>query len=165
VSAAFVIAALGADHDRTDFDCGTAALDRYLQTQVGQDIRRHIANCFVATPAETHAIAGYYTLSAASIALDELGPDIAKRLPRYPVVPAARIGRLAIDRRYQRQGLGAALLYDAIDRALRSDAAMFAILVDAKDNEAVAFYTHHGFTPFKSRPNTLSLPIGTVTRL
>lgn len=165
MNAPFAIAPLGEEHDRNDFKCGVAALDRYLQTQVGQDVRRHIANCFVVSPAESMTIAGYYTLSAASIAIGDLSDEVARRLPRYPVIPAARIGRLAIDRRFQGRGLGAALLYDAVDRALHSDAAIFAILVDAKDNKAAMFYAHHGFTPFKSHPDTLYLPIGTVKRL
>lgn len=164
MTAPFVIAPLDAEHDRSDFDCGVAALDRYLKAQAGQDVRRHIANCFAACPAQARTVTGYYMLSAASIAIGELSDDDARRLPRYPVVPAARIGRLAIDRRYQGQGLGAALLYDAIDRALRSDAAVFAVLVDAKDDKAGAFYMHHGFTPFRSQARTLYLPIGTLKR-
>jgi GNAT superfamily N-acetyltransferase len=165
VTALYLIAPLGEAHDRTNFNCGVAALDRYLRTQAGQDIRRHIANCFVAGPAGSNDVAGYYTLSAASITLGDLRDDVVRRLPRYPVVPAARIGRLAIDQRHQGQGLGAAMLFDASERALRSDAAIFAILVDAKDDQAAAFYRHHGFAPFKSRPLTLYLPAGTAKKL
>ena len=165
MSAPFTIAPLADTHNRTDFDCSVVALNTYLQMQAGQDVRRHIANCFVASPAATSAIAGYYTLSSASILIDELGHDIARRLPRYPVVPAARIGRLAIDHRYQGRGLGGALLYDAVKRALHSDAAVFAMLVDAKDDRAVQFYRRHGFASFNSRSNTLYLPIATAKRL
>jgi GNAT superfamily N-acetyltransferase len=63
------------------------------------------------------------------------------------------------------RGLGAALLFDAITRAARADAAIFAILVDAKDDAAAAFYRRHGFAPFAARPRNLFLPLGTAIRL
>jgi GNAT superfamily N-acetyltransferase len=165
VTASFVIAPLSPNHDRLAFSCGVDPLDRYLQTQATQDIRRRIANCFVATSANSNIIAGYYTFSAASVPMLDLPPETAKRLPRYPVVPAALIGRLAIDRRYRGRGLGAALLFDAIARAARADTAIFAVLVNAKDDAAAAFDRHHGFQPFAARPLTLFLPIGTALKL
>lgn len=165
MTASFVIAPLSPHHDRRAFSCGVDPLDRYLQTQATQDIRRRIANCFVATSANSNIIAGYYTFSAASVPMLDLPSETAKRLPRYPVVPAALIGRLAIDRQYRGRGLGAALLFDAIARAARADTAIFAALVDAKDDAAAAFYRHHGFQPFAARPRTLFLPIGTALKL
>jgi GNAT superfamily N-acetyltransferase len=165
VTASLVIAPLSPDHDRLTFSCGIEPLDRYLQTQATQDIRRHIANCFVATAADSNIIAGYYTFSAASVPMPDLPSETAKRLPRYSVVPAARIGRLAVDHRYRGRGLGAALLFDAIARAARADAAIFAILVDAKDDVAAAFYRYHGFQPFAARPLNLFLPLGTALKL
>jgi len=165
VTASFVIAPLSPNHDKLAFSCGVDPLDRYLQTQATQDIRRRIANCFAATSANSNIIAGYYTFSAASVPMLDLPSETAKRLPRYPVVPAALIGRLAIDRQYRGRGLGAALLFDAIARAARADTAIFAVLVDAKDDAAAAFYRHHGFQPFAARPLTLFLPIGTVLKL
>jgi GNAT superfamily N-acetyltransferase len=165
VTASFVIAPLSPNHDKLAFSCGVDPLDRYLQTQATQDIRRRIANCFVATSANSNIIAGYYTFSAASVPMLDLPSETAKRLPRYPVVPAALIGRLAIDRQYRGRGLGAALLFDAIARAARADTAIFAVLVDAKDDAAAAFYRHHGFQPFAARPLTLFLPIGTALKL
>jgi ribosomal protein S18 acetylase RimI-like enzyme len=165
VTASFAIAPLSPHHDRRAFSCGVDPLDRYLQTQAAQDIRRRIANCFVATSANSNIIAGYYTFSAASVPMLDLPSETAKRLPRYPVVPAALIGRLAIDRQYRGRGLGAALLFDAIARAARADTAIFAVLVDAKDDAAAAFYRHHGFQPFAARPRTLFLPIGTALKL
>jgi GNAT superfamily N-acetyltransferase len=165
VTASFVIAPLGPDHNRLAFSSGVDVLDRYLHTQAGQDVRRHLANCFVASPVNTNAVAGYYTFSAASVAINDLTDEYAKRLPRYPVVPAALIGRLAIDSQYKRQGLGAALLFDAVERALRSEAAIYAIIVDAKDDTAMAFYSHHGFQEFTSRPRSLFLPVATALKL
>lgn len=165
MSVSFVIAPLSDKHDRLAFSCGVDALDRYVQVQAGQDIRRHIANCFVASPADTHIVAGYYTISAASVPLVDLPERETKRLPRYPVVPAALIGRLAIDRQYRGRGLGAALLFDALERACRSEAAVFAVVVDAKDEQAAAFYQHHGFQRFASRPQSLFLPVATAMKL
>jgi ribosomal protein S18 acetylase RimI-like enzyme len=165
VTAAFVIAPLSPAHDRQTFLSGADSLDRYLRTQATQDVRRRVANCFVASPVNSQAVAGYYTLSAASVAVADLPEDHTKRLPRYPVIPAARIGRLAVDQQYRGRGLGAALLFDAITRAARADAAVFAILVDAKDDAAVAFYQHHSFQVFAARPRSLFLPVGTALKL
>jgi GNAT superfamily N-acetyltransferase len=163
VSSPFRVEPLG-DHERTDFACGKEPLDRYFKTQVGQDIRRHVANCFVAVEASTGTVAGYYTLAAASIAISDLPPITVKRLPRYPTVPAVLIGRLAIGEEFQGRGLGAALLADAASRALSADVAAFALLVDAKDDEAVSFYKHHGFEQFDSQPRTLFLPLATAEK-
>lgn len=97
--------------------------------------------------------------------LVDLPADQAKRLPRYPVVPAALIGRLAVDRQYRGRDLGAALLFDAIRRAIRADAAVFAVIGDAKDEAAAAFYRHHGFQPFVGRAASLFLPVATAIRI
>jgi hypothetical protein len=120
VTVSFVVEPLGSAHDRLAFSCGIDVLDRYLHTQAGQDMRRRISNCFVAIPPNSAIIAGYYTLAAASIPLTDLPPEVTKRLPRYPVVPAALVGRLAVDRQYRGRALGAALLFDAIQRAMRA---------------------------------------------
>jgi ribosomal protein S18 acetylase RimI-like enzyme len=156
---------LGAAHDRTLFRCGEEILDRYLQTQATQDIRRRVANCFVAVEAVTGQIAAYYTLSAASIPLVDLPPEEIKRLPRYPTLPAVRIGRLAVDQRFQGRGLGAALLMNAAHRTMQADAAAFTLLVDAKNAQAVAFYEHYGFRSLSSQPRTLFLPLAVVEKI
>src|SRR5580698_8104198 len=144
-SAPFRMEPLGSAHDRSIFQCGEEILDRYLQTQATQDIRRRVANCFVAVEAASGHIAAYYTLSAASIPLVDLPPEETRRLPRYPTLPAVRIGRLAVDRRFQGRGLGAAMLADATARAVRADIAAFMLIVDAKHDQAVAFYQHYEF--------------------
>ncbi|MCA9243657.1 MAG: GNAT family N-acetyltransferase [Phycisphaerales bacterium] len=152
------------DHDRSEFDCGVDALNAYLARQVGQDRRRRMSFCFVAVEQATRRVAGYYTLSATGIELSDLPPDIQKRLPRYPSVPAVRIGRLAVDQRYRGQRLGGALLFDAIQRTVASDIAAFAVIVDAKDDIAAAFYSHFGFQPLTNKPLKLFLPIGEALR-
>jgi ribosomal protein S18 acetylase RimI-like enzyme len=166
VTTGFVIAPLAAVHDRQAFSSGAVALDRYLQMQANQDIRRHIANCFVASPVQSNVVAGYYTLSAASIPVADLPEEQTRKLPRYPVLPAALIGRLAVDKRYQGQNLGAALLFDAIARAIRADAAVFALVVDAKDEAAARFYRHHGFEAFSGRAaRRMFLPVATAAKV
>lgn len=144
-----------AGHDRSRFLSGADALDRYFQVQVSQDIRRRVTACYVAVEAATGAVAGFYTLSASGVPLTDIPAELAKKLPRYPAVPAARVGRLAVDQRFRGKKLGAALLFNAIARAARSDVAVFALVVDAKDDEAEAFYRHHGFQNFGSVPRQL----------
>jgi len=161
----FHFEAFNEQHDRAGFRCGEDVLDRYFQTQATQDIRRRIANCFVAVETLTEVVAAYYTLSAASIPLVDLPPDETKRLPRYPTLPAVRIGRLAVDQRFHKRGLGAALLMNATDRTMPAHAAAFALLVDAKNEQAVAFYRHHGFRALASQPRTLFLPLATAQKV
>ena len=160
-SAPFQLAPLDAAHDRTTFNSGSKPLDRYLQEQVTQDVRRRVAACFVAL-ADGQRIVGYYTLASASLLLADLPASTGKKLPRYPTVPAVRMGRLAVDQTLKGQGLGGALLADALDRAARSEIAAYALMVDAKDEAAAAFYRHHGFIALPDLPLTLFLPLATV---
>jgi ribosomal protein S18 acetylase RimI-like enzyme len=155
----FRLAPLGAEHDRGSFRCGEEALDRYFQTQATQDIRRRVANCFVPVEVASGQVAAYYTIAATSIPLVDLPPEDAKRLPRYPTLPAVRIGRLAVDKRFQGRGLGGSLLVDATRRTLQSPPAVYALLVDAKNDEALAFYRRYLFQPLVGQPRTLFLPL------
>jgi len=152
------------EHDRGEFSCGSEALDRYFKTQVTQDIRRRVTHCFVAVRMEELIVAGYYTLASASIPTPDLPVTISRKLPRYPAVPAIRVGRLAVDLRFRGQGLGGALLADAAMKGLRAESAAFAILVDAKDEEARSFYEHHGFQRLVSQPRSLFLALGTAEK-
>jgi len=156
--APFRIALLGSGHDRSTFTSGSLPLDRYLREQATQDIRRRVAACFVALTDERR-VAGYYTLASASMLLADLPAATAKKLPRYPTVPAVRMGRLAIDKAFKGRGLGAALLADTLERAARSEIASYALVVDAKDEEAAGFYRHHGFIAFPDTPLALFLPL------
>lgn len=147
--------------DRSSFHSGSPLLDRYFHTQVTQDIRRRVTACFAAMTPEGRC-AGYYTLASASIPLSDLPVDLGKKLPRYPSVPAVRMGRLAVDQAFQRRGLGAALLADALLRSRRSEIAAYALLVDAKDEDVAAFYRHHGFVPFGGQPLMLFLALAAI---
>lgn len=155
---------LSGAHNRSRFVSGSAPLDRYLREQAPQDIKRRIATCFVAVDVETHDIVGFYTLTATSVALDALAPEMAKKLPRYPVMPAALLGRLAVSETFQGRGLGAALLADALLRTARVEMGVFAMIVDAKDDAAQRFYEKHGFTLLVGEQRRLVLPIATALR-
>lgn len=120
----------------------------------------------MAVDVATEGIAGYYTLSATSIALSELPEAQARRLPAYPHVPAALLGRLAISRAEQGRGLGAALLTDALRRSLHTELAVYALVVEAKDESAQAFYAHHGFIELPDTAHRrLLLPMATARTL
>jgi len=162
----FVIEPLGAGHDRATFSCGNQQLDSYLQRQAGQDLKKRAAVPFVITP-DHKTIAGFYTLSQYAMDLGELPEEISKKMPRYPMVSATLLGRLAISERFRGQRLGERLLMDALHRALQSSRqiASAAVVVDAKDNQAAAFYRKYGFIDLPKIEKRLFLPMGTIARL
>jgi len=164
MAAQFRIEPLSSAHDRSPFVSGSTPLDRYLREQASQDIKRRIATCFVAVAVETQDIVGFYTLTATSVALDALSPELVRKLPRYPIVPAALLGRLAVAVSAQGRGLGAALLADALLRVARVEMGVYAMLVDAKDDAAQRFYEKHGFTLLAGEARRLVLPIATALR-
>jgi GNAT superfamily N-acetyltransferase len=158
------VEALGPQHDRSSFASGAEPLDRYLRTQAGQDARKNMAAPFVLV-LPNGAIGGYYTLSATALRLGELPDHVARRLPRYPLVPATLLGRLAVDRRWQGQGHGRFLLADALRRAVLSEIASFAVIVDAKDEAARRFYERESFLGLPDRPMTLYRPMSDLAQL
>ena len=162
MSPPFVIELLSALHQRQEFACGVEALDRYLRQQVSQDVRKHVTACYVTREIATGALAGYYTLAAGSVLLSRMPSSLAKKLPRYPDVPVARLGRLAVDQKFHGQKLGAAMLWDAILRAARSEVVVYGLVVDAKDDGAVGFYRHHGFIALNEEARQLVLPLANL---
>lgn len=159
----FVTEALSREHDRSAFRSGVDALDRYLRELALQDMRRRVAGCFVALN-DARAIAGLYTLAATGVAVDALPPDLTKRLPRYPLVPAVLVGRLAVAVEYQGRGLGRALIFDAAIRTDRLGIGAFAIIVDAKDDGALEFYRANGFALIPGESRRLFVPVATALR-
>ena len=157
----FQVVPLDRAHDRSTFNSGSESLDRYFREQVTQDIRRRVTSCFVALSRDGR-IAGYYALSSASVFLGDLPEKLIRKLPRYPSVPSVRMGRLAVDQAFKGQGLGGALLADALTRVVRSEIAAYALVVDAKDKIAADFYRHHGFLEIATEPLTLFLPLATA---
>jgi GNAT superfamily N-acetyltransferase len=161
----WVIESLRNDHDRASFSCGNASLDRYLKEQARQDLRRACATTFMLAPERgSPSILGYYTLSSYGLDVGELPAEVAKKLPRYPLIPATLLVRLAVDRRYQGRGIGEFLLLDALYRALVQSAkiAAAAVVVEAIDAGAAKFYEHFGFVAFPSIPERLFIPMKTV---
>ena len=160
----FVTEALRCDHPRDSFVSGVAALDRYLRELALQDVKRRVAGCYVAVAGEGD-VAGFYTLAATHVPMDALPPETTRKLPRYPVVPAMLMGRLAIASKYQRQGLGRALVADAAIRTSSLGIGAFALIVDAKDKAAVTFYEANGFIRIPNEARRLFLPIATALEL
>ena len=142
------IALLGDEHDRGSFACGVESLDRYLKTQAGQDVRRKANAVFVLSEVSelTHVL-GYYTLGAMAISQGDVPEAARKHVPRYPLVSATLIGRLAVAKELQGQRLGAVLLADALRRAFYSAGTVGSsmVVVDALDEAAAGFYAAHGF--------------------
>jgi GNAT superfamily N-acetyltransferase len=138
VTEGFSIEALNSAHNRKGFSSGAEPLDRYFRELVTQDVKRRVSNCFVALDA-AGAIAGYYTFAAASLPLTELSADEKQRLPRYALLPAGLIGRLAVDQKYQGQRLGSALIMDAAARAARAEPAIFALIVEPRTTRPSPF--------------------------
>jgi GNAT superfamily N-acetyltransferase len=163
-SFAHQIAQLSAEHDRADFCSGSEPLDRYLRERANQDFKRYVATPFVLYDPEAKRIAGYYTLAATGIQFEDLPAAMQKKLPRYPMVPAILLGRLAVDERYQGQGLGAFLLVDALLRSLVNEIVAAAVVVDAKDDAAQAFYKYHNFVSFAGQPLRLFLPMTLIAK-
>ena len=154
-------------HDRAAFACGVESLDRYFQTQAGQDVRRRANGVFVlADKAHPERVLGYYTLCATALPPGDVPEAARKHLPRYPLVSATLIGRLAVAKDRQGQRLGAVLLADALRRALASAQTVGSsmIVVDALDVAAAGFYAAHGFIRLPESQR-LILPMRVVERI
>lgn len=148
-------------HCRDSFCCGVEELDTYLKRYALQDVKRNLTKVFVLTEQIPEEIIGYYTLSPISFSKDELSLEMSKKLPRYPI-PAILLGRLAVSSPYQKQGIGARLLMDALSRvyqASESNFGIYAVIVDAKDDRACAFYKHFGLIPFPDKPYRLFISL------
>jgi ribosomal protein S18 acetylase RimI-like enzyme len=161
-TADFEVQLLDTSHDRPGFDCGSASLTDYLHKSARQEMERRTSIVYVLVPTETPSrIAGYYTLSNASVLLKDLPPKVAKNLPRYPDMPATLLGRLAVNSADQGRGLGERLIVDALARSADVSAKVgsIAVLVDAIDLRAAEFYQHFGFTPFADSPLRLFFPV------
>jgi GNAT superfamily N-acetyltransferase len=153
------------EHNRASFSCGVPELDHYLHNQAGQDLRRNVAAPFVMLDA-LGMIVGYYTLSSYAVRLPELPPVVARKFPRYPLLPATPLGRLAVSRDHQGRQLGRALLMNALFRSWKntSEIASVGVVVEAYDDAARAFYLHHEFLAVPEHPTKLFLPMRTIQK-
>lgn len=161
----FAVEPLAKAHSRSAFTCGNERIDSYFRETVSQDVKRKYAACFVARDIATDRVAGFYTLSSSNVPLNEVPESLAKKLPRYPTVPAVLVGWLGRHSDYAGQGLGEALLFDAIKTVATAPIGVHAIFADAIDDAAAAYYAAFGFTPLIGRPNTLYLPVATALGL
>lgn len=154
-------------HDRKSFDCGVDELNIFLKQHANQNQSKNMAKTYVAVvavSADDHKkIYGYYTLSAGHIECYQLPESVKSKLPKYPI-PIARIGRLAVDKYYKGQGIGGFLLHDAFTNVLSiaDKMGVFAVVVDAKNEDARSFYGNYGFTELQDSELTLFLPINTI---
>lgn len=161
------ISLLDAVHDRAGFTCGVESLDRYLTTQASQDLRRKANGVFVLTSTEVPArILGYYTLCAMAISQGEVPEAARKHIPRYPLVSATLIGRLAVAKEKQGQRLGAILLADALRRSYGNAETVGSsmVIVDALDEGSANFYASHGFIRLVNSPR-LIIPMRSIAAL
>lgn len=154
-------------HSKNSFDSGILQLNHYLVCQARQDIKRCVAVVYILGKLHSNDVIGYYTLSATNIELKNLSEQEAKKLPRYPLLPATLIGRLAVDKEYQCKGIGRLLLVHALRMSLENSGkvASMAVVVDAKDDQTAQFYQHFGFLSFSDTPGKLYLPMGTVGKM
>ncbi len=165
MSTRFAIEPLAKIHKKADFSCGNDRIDSYFRETVAQDVKRNYATCFVARESVTNRVAGFYTLSSSNVPLTDVPEPLAKKLPRYPSVPAVLIGWLGRDTAFAGLGLGEALLFDAIKTVAAAPVGAHAIFADAIDDNAAAFYAAFGFAPIVMRPRTLYLPVATALSL
>lgn len=163
----YSIEALGKQHDRTAFACGQEALNQYIKKQASQDAKRHYAAPFVLVEKGEKRALGYYTLSSFGILLEDLSEETAKKFPRYPMVPATLLGRLAVDESQHGNGFGELLLMDALHRSLdQADViGSAAVVVEAMDKKAFEFYLYFNFLPFADRKDRLYLSMKTIRKL
>lgn len=161
------IQALASHHERSGFSCGVDSLDRYLRTQASQDLRRKANGVFILVePEKPTVVVGYYTLCATGLPRGEVPVAARKHAPRYPLVSATLIGRLAVSEARQGERLGAMLLADAVRRAFRSADTVGSsmLVVDALNERAAAFYEGNGFARL---PDSLRLvlPMHAIGRM
>jgi GNAT superfamily N-acetyltransferase len=163
----FRLESLAKQHDRAAFSCGVQSLDHYLKTQASQDMRRKANAVFVMVGAEAPTqIVGYFTLCAHTLSQNSVPEAVRKHIPRYPLVSATLIGRLAVDKGHQGRGVGAALLARALRMACENTSVVGSsmIVVDAKDERAACFYEAHGFIRLVDSMR-LILPMQTMASL
>ncbi len=168
IEAVFSVELLGPNHDRVAFDCGVPILNSYLQQYARQDLERGVATPYVLVPSTNSVeVAGFYTLTATAVKLTELPTETIKKLPKYPLVPATLLGRLAISLKYRGKALGEYVLVDALKRSLEASRVVgsAAVIVDAKDSAGVRFYERYGFTQLPEQNLRLFIAMKTIAKL
>ena len=162
---ALVTEPLGTQHLRKEFSCGEDALDVYFKHYATQDQKRRVAAIFV-LPDDDLTVKGYYSLSSTNISSSDLHEKLLRKLPKHPHQPATLLGRLAVDRRNQKQGIGEILLLDALRRSyiLSEQIGSIAVVVDALNRNVSQFYEQYGFIPLSDQ-SKLFMPMKTIGQL
>ncbi|SIO60898.1 Acetyltransferase (GNAT) domain-containing protein [Singulisphaera sp. GP187] len=163
----WAIEQLTGNHDHSGFDCGKQSLSEWIQRYAGQNDKRDTSRTYVAVRPVDFRVFGYYSLSSYQIRFEDMPAPIANRLPRKQPIPAALIGKLAVDKNAQGQGLGEILLMSALGRAvlLSQQIAINAVVVDAIDEQAKGFYLKYGFRALLDDPLHLFIPLSVVRQL
>lgn len=164
--AGWQIEELRSEHHRTDFFCGHDSLDTFLKERASQHQRKGISKTFVAVRAGNLSACGFYSLATGSVSLNKLTDEQRKGLPNHPI-PVVLLGRLAVDKGSQGQGLGEYLLLDAMRRVIHAanELGIHAIEVDAIDGAARRFYSKYGFTELADNDHHLYIPMAVVRKL
>jgi GNAT superfamily N-acetyltransferase len=154
-------------HYRTLFNCGDDSLDDYIKTRASQELKKRVSIPFVLTDSPDCQVLGYYCMSSYSLAMVEIEASTAKKLPRYPLLPAILIGRLAVDSGHQGKLYGKRLLLDALKRScdISRQVATVAVVVDAKGDDAVSFHRRYGFAQFQTDPLKLYILMEEIEKL
>jgi predicted GNAT family N-acyltransferase len=154
-------------HIRSSFCCGEESLDNYIRKQASQDLKKRISTVFVLTDDPEMNVLAYYTLSSYTVNITALEESFAKRLPRYPALPATLLGRLAVDNSQKGKRFGELLLIDALRKSLDTtmQVASLAVIAEALDEKALSFYIKYGFKQFNQEPMKLYLPMKSVEEL
>ncbi|NEQ98877.1 MAG: GNAT family N-acetyltransferase [Cyanothece sp. SIO2G6] len=151
-------------HVRDSFSCGKDSLDNYIRKQASQNLKRRVATVFALFDELDFHVLAYYTLSSFTVDIAALDETFAKRLPRYPLLPATLLGRLAVDNRHKGKRFGELMLMDALKKSLDASkqVASLAVIAEALDKQALRFYEKYGFQPFKQNPMKLYLPLKSI---
>jgi GNAT superfamily N-acetyltransferase len=167
ITTKYIISSLEKKHNKQAFECGVDALNLYIKHQASQDIKKNVAVTYVLTEESSDRILGYYTLSSIGIFPGELSSEFIRKLPRYPILPGVLLGRLAVDENFQGKKIGVNLLLDALKRSLQISyqIGIVAVVVEAKNETAVAFYKKHGFLQLPENDHRLFLPVSTIKQL
>ena len=162
---AWAVEKLGTQHDREGFDCGHELLDNFLKRFATQYRKKNLGQTYVAVLPDKR-VAGYYTISTSRVDFENVPEDVRRKYPQIPI-PVVLLGRLAVDKAFQGQGVGKTLLVKALRQAAElSDAVgIAAVEVHAIDDAARRFYLKYGFTPLADDQHHLYLPIKTIKKL
>ncbi|NEP11198.1 MAG: GNAT family N-acetyltransferase [Symploca sp. SIO2C1] len=154
-------------HIRSGFSCGKDSLDNYISKQASQDLKRRVTTVFVLIDDPDFNILAYYTLSSFTVDITALDKAFAKKLPRYPLLTATLLGRLAVDNKHKGKGFGELMLMDALKKSLNvsKQVTSLAMITEALDTQALNFYKKYGFKQFKQNHMKLYFPIKSIEEL